>query len=128
MTHLTTVAAREQLSEALEDFDAALPGVSRARDVLEHFDAYTRGVGDLQQPNVGRRGRAPDERLARQYRIDFDHIDDDVGWPRLHIGPYPIDLTEAGRAASRLVDEIWAAAKTDEGEPVSRQALAAFLE
>jgi hypothetical protein len=74
-----------------------------------------------------RQQRVADEQLAQQYRIDFEHVDDPKR-PRIRIGPHTIDLTEAGRAASLLVYEVWAATMTDQGKPVSRQAIAAFLQ
>jgi hypothetical protein len=61
--------------------------------VLEHFDEYTRGAGRLQQPTVKRaRDRVADEALAQQFRITFDYIDREAKQPRIHIGPYSIDL------------------------------------
>lgn len=128
LQHLSTDVARVQLQEALDDFDAALPGISAARNVIEHFDEYSVGVGHLQQPEVSSRLRSPDEQLAQQYRIYIDHADKDPQHPLIRIGPFVIDLAEAGPAASRLVHEIWAANMTDEGKPVSRQVIGAFLE
>ncbi len=127
LRHLTNTAAKDQLREALNDFEAALPGVVNARDVLEHFDDYSLGVGNLQQPTTRKQQRAADEELAQQYRIEFEHIDNDRQRPRIRIGPHLLDLDAAGRAASLLVYEVWAAVMTDEGRPVSRQAIAAFL-
>ena len=37
------------VSEAKAKFEAAIPGIKDARDVLEHFDDYALGVGKLQQ-------------------------------------------------------------------------------
>jgi hypothetical protein len=83
--HVATDAARGQLGEALDDFDRALPGVENARDVLEHFDEYTRGAGDLQQPGE-RRPRTPGEELALCYQIGFEHIDNDPARPNWSLG------------------------------------------
>jgi hypothetical protein len=55
------------------------------------------------------------------------HIDHDPNRPRLTVGPYAIALPEAAHGASVLIVELWAAIKTDDGEPVSRQAIAALL-
>jgi hypothetical protein len=125
---LTSTAAKEQLREALDDFAARLPEVVAARDVLEHFDDYSLDVGNLQQPTIRkRRQRAADEDLAQQYRVEFEHVDNDPQRPRIRIGPYTLELAEAGHAASMVVYEIWAAVMTEEGKPVSRQAIAALL-
>jgi hypothetical protein len=40
---------RQKISRAIADFENALPDVKNARDVLEHFDDYTKGEGRLQQ-------------------------------------------------------------------------------
>lgn len=128
LNHLRTDPARTQLQEALDDFDAALPGVNNARNVIEHFDEYSRGIGRLQQPAVSVYQRAANEQYAQDYRIQIEHVDNDPNHPQIRIGPYVIDLADAGVAASRLVHEIWAANMTDEGKPVSRQDVASFLQ
>lgn len=43
-THLKTGAAQELLSEALAEFDRAVSGGKKARDVIEHFDEYAMGT------------------------------------------------------------------------------------
>lgn len=50
--HLKVDAAKELLGETLAEFDRAVPGGKQARDVIEHFDEYAMGVGNLQQPRV----------------------------------------------------------------------------
>jgi len=110
LAHLTGTGAREQLREALDHFDTTLPDLEDARNVLEHFDEYTRGVGHRQQrPTIKPGQRAADEPLAQQYRVGFEHVGDDPRRRRIRIGPHAIELTEAGRAASQLVQEIRAA-------------------
>ncbi len=42
---LTKLDARQILADALARFDATLPGVKAARDVVEHLDEYAIGVG-----------------------------------------------------------------------------------
>jgi hypothetical protein len=87
MIHFTTHAARDQLCRALADFDAELPGVEAIRNVLEHFDNYAHGTGDMQQ--------------------------DDPMQLCIRIRDHRIDLTKAPGASSRLVHQIRAAAITD---------------
>jgi hypothetical protein len=125
--HIASSPAKGQLREALNDFDAELPGSRDARNVLEHFDEYSLGIGDLQQPNVKKKLRVPNEQLAQQYRISFEFIDGDTKRLRLIVGPIDVDLNKTARAASALVYEIWAAVNTDQGNSVSRQAVANLL-
>ncbi|MEQ7129471.1 hypothetical protein ABN034_33780 [Actinopolymorpha sp. B11F2] len=116
LRHLVTAKARDQLRAALDEFETRLPGAKEARDVIEHFDDYSGGVGDQQQPAIRQRdSRVPDEQLAQQYRIDFEHVVNDPARSLLHVGPHIVDLTAAGRAASQLVHEMWLAAKTEDG-------------
>jgi hypothetical protein len=124
----STEQARAQLAEALGEFDVAVPGAKQTRDVLEHFDDYSQGRGDLQ--HTRRATRVADETRARSYAVDFGYADAPVSFtrPTLTVGPHVIELTTAAEAVSRLVHEIWAAAKTDEGDPVSREAVRAFLQ
>jgi hypothetical protein len=110
-------------------FEESLPGVKDARNVLDHFDEYTQGIGNLQQPHVKQRHmRRPDEQAAQEYRIDFDYADAPASFdrPRLHVGRHVIEIAAAGQAATRLTNEIWAAGKHAEGTPVPRAFLAAI--
>jgi hypothetical protein len=45
MRYFTTAAGRDQLRNAVDNFDAELPGVKEIRDILERCDDYARGVG-----------------------------------------------------------------------------------
>ncbi len=128
LEHLTDAAAKDQLREALADFDRAYPNVCEARNVLEHFEDYSRGVGHLQQPELQAWKRQPNEQLARRFRVGFDWIDDDPHRPRVSVGPYEIDLPKAASAASLLPFEIWAAIKVQEGDPVPREFVAALAQ
>lgn len=126
LEYLTDTAAKAQLREALDDFDRELPHVTAMRDALEHFDEYTRGIGNHQQPDVKRAKRLADEALAEQYRAEIAYLDDDRERPMLCVGPPSVDLVGASTLASMLKYEIWAAIRTEEGKPVSREWLAEF--
>jgi hypothetical protein len=128
LTTFGTQSARDQLNEALAEFDQALPDATSVRNVLEHFDDYTRGIGDLQQSGA-RAKRVANEELARTYVPGFHFAGESAASKRpiLTVGPHTIDLRAAAQAADRLVHEIWAAGKTDEGNLVSRAALHRFL-
>jgi hypothetical protein len=51
-------AARDRLQGELEAFDVAAPDVKDARDILEHFDAYARGQGNLARRAMQDRSRS----------------------------------------------------------------------
>lgn len=119
--HLTTDAGRAILDEGLAAFTAAVPGGKEARDVIEHFDEYTQGIGRLQQP-ARTRPRLPDEEQAQRFHIDFRRDNGGNGQQRpvLIVGPYPIDLITAADAAARLECDIYEALRMDQGNPVPR--------
>lgn len=126
--YLTTTEARRQLGKATKDFHASAPGVVNARDIHEHGDEYSQGRGNLQRKEKKRRDPAGteeglDEVLAREYRPDVEYVDGDPMRLRLHVGRETLDVDQVAQAAARLVHELYAAARTDEGEPVSRQAV-----
>ncbi|MEU5237557.1 hypothetical protein ACH4UR_18480 [Streptomyces lydicus] len=120
--HLKSEAARELLGEALAGFDRAVPGGKKARDVIEHFDEYAMGVGNLQQPKVrAPRDRKPDDVLSEKYNHRFAwERDGDERRPVYIAGPYRVDLIAAEEAAFRLVCDAYEALRLDEGNPVPR--------
>jgi hypothetical protein len=101
-----TTGASVQMSAALERFDNALPGITKIRDVLEHFDDYARGVGNDQQPGVKKGQRVPDEQLAMSYTINFESVSPDPRQFRIRIGTHVVELTQAPLAARNLVRDI----------------------
>ena len=119
--HLTTDPAKAMAAEALADFEQALPGGKPARDVIEHFDEYALGRGNLQQPSLRLRSRQPDDDLAEQYRHEFRwQGEGDQRRPVLIVGPYPIDLITAEDASFRLYCAAYEAVLADQGNPVPR--------
>ncbi|MFD4996983.1 MULTISPECIES: hypothetical protein [Streptomyces] len=120
-THLKTGEAKQLLTEALADFDKAVPGGKKARDVIEHFDEYAMGVGRLQQPLVPSKNRKPDDALSEQFNRGLSwKVVDDERRPLYAVGPYEIDLVLAEDAAFRLVTDAYEALRLDEGNPVPR--------
>lgn len=120
--HVKTEAARELLREALTAFDRAVPGGKRARDVIEHFDEYAMGIGNLQQPQVPRtKDRVPDDELSEAFnhRLEWER-EGDSRRPVYVAGPYRVDLQAAEEAAFRLVCDAYEALRLDEGDPVPR--------
>lgn len=120
--HLKTDAARTLLDGALADFGSAVPGGKNARDVIEHFDEYAMGIGNLQQPAVRRlRDRPPDDALSEAFTHRLEWINDEGARRPVYVGgPYRIDLTASEEAAFRLVCDTYEALLLDEGHPVPR--------
>lgn len=119
--HLATDAGRALVDEGLEAFAAAVPGGKDARDVIEHFDEYTQGIGRLRQSKVGRQRPQPDEAQAERFCIDFRWDGEgEQRHPVLVVGPYLIDLVTATEAAARLQCDTYEALRADEGNPVPR--------
>lgn len=73
-----TPAARDQLTEALNEFDETLPGAADTRDAIEHFYDYTRGIGNQQQS-----GSAPSASLTRTWLARMCRTS---GSPTFHVG------------------------------------------
>jgi hypothetical protein len=101
---IVVVAAQQDARRAVADFEGAGPDVQNARDVLDHFDAYAQGIGDLSHPGVKRNRRTPTEAAARE----FDPFYEDGGPDRyvIHLGALEIEMTSARKAADTLVDRI----------------------
>ncbi|MFI1975420.1 hypothetical protein [Streptomyces wedmorensis] len=120
-SHLKSEAAKDLLDEALSDFDNVIPGGKKARDIIEHFDEYSMGIGDLQQRRVRREDRQPDDELSEQFnhRLEWER-DGDERRPVYTAGPFKIDLLAAEEAAFRLVCDTYEALRMDEGNPVPR--------
>lgn len=119
--HLKTEPAKKLLREALADFDKAVPGGKKARDVIEHFDEYAMGVGYLQQPGGSRRDKTPDDDLSEQYnhRLEWRTVGDERR-PVYVAGPFEVDLVAAEDAVFRLVCDAYEALCLDEGSAVPR--------
>jgi hypothetical protein len=102
---------RAQIVErAIAEFNDSIPHAKDARDVLDHFDDYARGIGRLSHPEA----RNPREREARssaeaaaQFTIFYEK--GSGGNYALHIGDLVIDIAQARDAASVLADSVLAA-------------------
>jgi len=61
--HLVRVVAAKSSASAIDTatnaFDLAVPASMVARDVIEHFDEYTRGKGDMQKADLKTHRSAP---------------------------------------------------------------------
>ena len=83
---------RTTLQQRLDQFNAAVPGMKDARDMLEHFDEYIVGTGNMQ----GEDGNP-------KYSVWLDHTPD--GWS-VRIGPSVIDVASAYDAAADLCGQV----------------------
>ena len=116
------VADRTQLDHQIAAFDAALPDLKNARDMLEHPDDYARGKGRLQETAIKKGSLDLHEAAAAYWGGGYDSTTDEIeeGPCRLHLGT----AVEAGR---RLHDAIYRAAKAvdrqhqDPGQPSSKK-------
>lgn len=85
---------------ALEAFEHLVPDAKNARDVLDHFDDYARGLGNLSHPGVSRPRRSATEEAARSFEIFYEAGGE--GHYVLHLGSLTIDVAEAQRAVEEL--------------------------
>lgn len=96
---------RERVARAVARFRAAVPDAKNARDVLDHFDDYARGIGDLAHPGVKRGERQPSVEAASKFVIFYEKSA--PGHFVLHFGDLTIDIAGAREATDQLFDEIY---------------------
>lgn len=98
--------SRSELVEAaIAEFNNAVPRAKDARDVLDHFDDYARGVGSLSHPGIRdakKREARSSAQTASEYTIYYERGSDDHYV--LHVGDIAIDVALAREAASRLAE------------------------
>ena len=75
----------------LAAFDPRFPNIVAARDALEHFDEYSTGQGRLQ--------RKTGDTYGWHFFVERLSPESVVAW----VGPFSVDLTELGTAASEFV-------------------------
>jgi len=99
-------AARDELRQAVEAFDASVPDVKPGRDSLEHFDEYARGTGKLQREAIRNLGLDLFEAAAMFWGGGYD-----PSTGRLTEGPFAITVSDAVPAAEALQRAIYAAGR-----------------
>jgi hypothetical protein len=97
---------RDRLDVAIETFDKATPGVKSARDMLEHFDEYARGVGRLQQKAIHELGLGLYEAAALYWGGGYDPTKEQIT-----MGPFVIAIPGALAASEAQYQAIYAAGK-----------------
>jgi hypothetical protein len=96
----------QELAEAREKFEAALPGVKDMRDGLMHFDEWARGTGRGPQKERRQAGEALRDVARFFWGFGYDPSADIVS-----LGPYRFDVGAADRAARELSRAIFMAAR-----------------
>ncbi|MER7994400.1 hypothetical protein [Micromonospora chalcea] len=121
--HMRNPDAKQHLTDAVAQFEVALPGLVEARDVVEHFDQYTLGGGNVQKrlrrDAVSNGIDLSDAELAERYA---PRLSGTGSHPLISIGPHSIDVTRAPNAASWLLGRIDSAADIEQrmtSEPAS---------
>ena len=102
---LTQTKDRQAANAALVEFDLSLPGAKQARDILEHFDDYARGVGNLQR-------RQP-EPVSFPVTVDVGPAAGGGRQMVLNVGEFAVPIADAAATACRLHADIYAAAHPD---------------
>lgn len=89
-------------SDALDRFTSAVPDAKNARDVLDHFDDYASGVGNLAHPGAHRRSRTPSSVAATKFTISYER--GSANHFILRFGELQINVFEASQAAQSLAE------------------------
>jgi len=96
-----------RVRKALDAFSTAAPDVTQARDLLEHFDVYDRGIGRLQKAGP----------MQESSLLVFD---EDTGSEQLiHIGPHVINVTRTYEAADELAEGVMTIATSNPAQASS---------
>ncbi|BCY06159.1 hypothetical protein [Actinoplanes sp. L3-i22] len=109
---LTKPEAQRCITDALAKFDAALPGVKEARDVIEHLDQYAVGTGNEQKALLAATPSLTRAELAARYSL---RLEGTYSEPIVRVGPYAIEAVKVPGTAGRLFEAIRAAADAEEG-------------
>lgn len=96
---------RDQLHDEIKTFLTAVPGARSARDILEHFDDYARGEGQLQRKAMTELGIDVFEAAARFWGGGYDSSTEEITE-----GPYVVTVPQAVVASKRLHAAIYKAA------------------
>jgi hypothetical protein len=99
-------AASEELAQARQMFEDALPGIKNMRDALMHFDEWSRGQGRGPQKDRRDAGQA-----LRDVAREFWGFGYDPSAGTVSLGPYTIQVGIAAQAAKELSWAIYKAAR-----------------
>lgn len=96
-------ATSAAVRSALHAFDERVPDVKDLRDVVEHFDDYMRGLGNLSHPRTSMNRRIPSSSAASQFPIFYSWSGERY---ILHVGLMSVDVGDAAEAARDLEETI----------------------
>ncbi|WP_454852189.1 hypothetical protein [Promicromonospora soli] len=94
------------LGQARKRFESSLPGITQIRNGLIHFESWSRGRGHGPQNQRVNAGDEPRDAARAFWGFRYDVTTDTVS-----MGPYQVNVTAAGKAASELVYSIHMAAR-----------------
>ena len=97
---------RDQLQDEIDLFERAVPGAKSARDIVEHFDEYARGDGQLQRKAINELGIDMFEAAAMFWGGGYDPATEE-----LTEGPFVVAISQAVDASQRLHTAIYRAAR-----------------
>jgi hypothetical protein len=97
---------RRQLQDEIDVFERAVPGAKSARDILEHFDEYARGDGQLQRKATTELGIDVFEAAAMFWGGGYDPLTEEITE-----GPFVVAVPKAVAASQRLQAAIYRAAR-----------------
>lgn len=95
--------APDGLRAAVTRFVGASPHLKTARDVIDHFDDYAHGIGNLAHPNVRRVNRNRSEAAVRRFEPRFST---DGGSAYIEIDGSTIDVALAAEAVNTLISDV----------------------
>ncbi|MEV4823107.1 hypothetical protein [Micromonospora sp. NPDC049274] len=118
LRHMRDPDAKAHLTDAVAQFDAALPGLVQARDVVEHFDEYVLGDGNMQR-RLKREAASNGDDLSEAELAELyaPQLRGTGRHPLISIGPHAVDVTRAPNAASWLLERIYSAADLEQRQP-----------
>jgi hypothetical protein len=104
---------------AVKRFDQSVPNARAVRDMLEHFDAYVRGIGNMQNQrkkaelplNAWRVYYSSNEPVGGERRIDVDGLELDVtaaasaAWPLAQAALQAASITAVSDGDSKGIEE-----------------------
>jgi len=101
---------RRQLQDEIDLFEKAVPCAKSARDILEHFDEYARGDGQLQRKAMTELGIDVFEAAAMFWGGGYDPVTEEITE-----GPFVVAVPKAVEASLRLQSAIYQAGRAIDG-------------
>lgn len=107
---LQSKRARQILNAAVRQFKTDLPDLVDARDIIEHFDKYAVGQGDLQINDREGDPSLTDAQLAKRYEARLEGLFDE---PIIRVGARAIEVTKVMGACTTLFQRMRKATRAE---------------